>query len=87
MVLVILPGTPPYFIILASIMTKIYSNSMMAMLNSRVKLVSNVPSFATPLWNELVNTRSSFGTQGIEFRRDSETGLTGSSRDSGMAPP
>ncbi|KJA27658.1 hypothetical protein HYPSUDRAFT_34777 [Hypholoma sublateritium FD-334 SS-4] len=54
LVLVYLPGHLPYYSIAASIVAKTYSNSMMAILNSRVKPVSNVPQFATPLWNESV---------------------------------
>ncbi len=41
LILVYLPGHPPYYAAAASIEAKIYSNSMMAMLNSRIKPVSN----------------------------------------------
>ncbi len=48
LILVYLPGHPPYYAAAASIEAKIYSNSMMAMLNSRIKPVSNALAPATP---------------------------------------
>ncbi len=52
LILVYLPGHPPYYAAEATVVAKIYSNSMMAMLNSRIKPVSNAPDFSAPLWNE-----------------------------------
>ncbi len=52
LILVYLPGRPPYYGAAATVVAKIYSNSMMTILNSRIQPVSNV--FASPLWNELV---------------------------------
>lgn len=78
MVLVLLPGHPPYYTAAASIVAKIYSNSMMAMLNSRVKPVSNALAIAAPYWNESAQPIGSFsaieGVRGIVFRRGSESG-------------
>ncbi|KJA17505.1 hypothetical protein HYPSUDRAFT_46278 [Hypholoma sublateritium FD-334 SS-4] len=73
-----LPQHPCYYFIPASIVAKTYSNSLMAILNSRIKPVSNAAAFAAPLWNEeaqQIGSISSIGaTQNIVFRRDSETG-------------
>lgn len=78
-VLVFLPGNPPYYAVDSAVVAKIYSNSMMAMLNSRVKPVSNAPASAAPSWNESakpVGSGSSTGwSQGFVFRRGSERGF------------
>lgn len=50
--MVYLPGHPPYYITAAELVAKIYSSSMMANLNSRVKAVSNTPAPSAPVWNE-----------------------------------
>ncbi|KJA27653.1 hypothetical protein HYPSUDRAFT_867066 [Hypholoma sublateritium FD-334 SS-4] len=72
-----------------------YSNSMMAMLNSRVKPVSNAPTYGAPLWQELLekpieSMYSSKRTQGRRtaslFCRDSEAGFS-SSRGSVIVLP
>lgn len=76
LILVYLPGHPPYFATAAFIAAKLYSNSMMAMLNSRVKAVSNAPSVRAPIWNESLKTigpiSSTERAQSMVFRRDSE---------------
>ena len=75
-VLVFLPGHPSYYAGASSIVAKAYSNSMMAMLNSRVKPVSNTPASAAPLWNEELKSMESLpsagGSHGFVFRRNSE---------------
>ena len=91
LLLVRLPGHLPYYTAAASIVTKTYSNSMMAVLNSRVKPVSNAPSFKAPFWNELSGKRiesmhSAKSKQGILFFRHSGAGFT-SSRGSDIALP
>ncbi len=53
LVLLCLPSHLPYYSAAVSIVTKAYSNSMMAVLNSRIKPISNAPSLEAPLWNEL----------------------------------
>ncbi|KJA27692.1 hypothetical protein HYPSUDRAFT_34813 [Hypholoma sublateritium FD-334 SS-4] len=89
LVLVYLPGPPPYYTAAGSLVSKTYSNSMMAILNSRIKPVSNAPAFEAPLWNELVNPNGTQarvgGTQGIVFCRDRETEFSASS-SSNTAP-
>lgn len=84
LVLVYLPGPPPYYTLAGSVVSKTYSNSMMAVLNSRVKPISNAPTFRAPLWNELVKPIGSMteGTQGIVFCRDSETEFSSSGTSS-----
>ncbi len=74
LILLYLPGHPPYYELPASIAAKIYSNSMMAFLNSRIKPMSNTSPFETPLWNESVGRISSTtGDEGIIFRGERET--------------
>ena len=77
LLLVYLPGHQPYYAAAASIEAKIYSNSMMAMLNSRIKPVSNALAPAAPCWNESVKPiRSTFSikeAQGIIHRKGSQT--------------
>ena len=90
LLLVYLPGHQPYYAAAASIEAKIYSNSMMAMLNSRIKPVSNASPSAAPLWNESVESIKSIhwiaGTQPTyEFRRNSEISIS-SSRASEISP-
>ncbi len=74
--LVLLPRHPGYYVVASAIVAKTYSNSMMAVLNSRVRPVSNASASAAPLWNESVKPITSVswvGTQpGFSFRRDSE---------------
>lgn len=82
MVLVFIPGHPPYYIAAASLIAKAYSNSMMAVLNSRVRVISNGSEFGVPLWNESAQrggSNSSIGmAQSIVFRRESDTGFSSS---------
>ena len=74
LVLVCLPGNPPYFKVAASVAAKTYSNSMMAVLNSRIKAISNARTFRPPMWNEWVELIESKGeAPGIVFRRNCET--------------
>ena len=76
LILLYLPGHPPYCELPASIAAKTYSNSMMAFLNSRIKPVSNTP-FETPVWNESVGRISStVGDEGIIFRGETEMELS-----------
>ena len=76
LILLYLPGHPPYYELPASIAAKTYSNSMMAFLNSRFKPVSNTP-FETPVWNESVGRISStVGDEGIIFRGETEMELS-----------
>ncbi|KJA19852.1 hypothetical protein HYPSUDRAFT_204279 [Hypholoma sublateritium FD-334 SS-4] len=89
-VLVFLPGPPPYYAAAAAVVGKAYSNSMMAMLNSRVKPVSNAPALEAPSWNESVKPSapdsSTGGTEGFVFRgRDSEVGFDSSASE--FPPP
>ena len=91
MALVFLPGHPFYYAAASVILAKTYSNSMMAVLNSRIKPVSNASPSAAPLWNESVESIKSIhwiaGTQPTyEFRRNSEISIS-SSRASEISPP
>ncbi|KJA19993.1 hypothetical protein HYPSUDRAFT_43569 [Hypholoma sublateritium FD-334 SS-4] len=85
LVLVYLPGHPPYYQLTASISAKTYSNAMMAVLNSRVKVVSNIGAYGAPWWNESVQPNGSNylagKAQDILFRKDSETGIERSNMD------
>ena len=67
--LVYLPGHPPYYQIAALILAKTYSNSMIAALNSRVKVVANRHAAALPAWNEAgkLDHLTWRGAGGIEF--------------------
>ncbi len=59
----------------AELVAKIYSSSMMAVLNSRTKVISNAPACSAPLWNELADVSGSIITTGksrIVFRSNSE---------------
>ena len=84
LVLLYLPGHQPYYTIPGSIIAKSYSNSMLAVLNSRIKPVSNNSGSSAPLWNEptqpIGSTNSSARrSYGIVFRRDNETMVSFSS--------
>ena len=46
-----IPGHPPYYQPAFLILAKVYSNSMVAALNSRMKVMSNSSS-GSPPWNE-----------------------------------
>ena len=79
LVLLFLPGHPPYYELATSVSAKTYSNSMLAVLNSRIKVVSNAGTSGYPVWNESARP---FGSDdvvgkasGIVFRRNSETVL------------
>ncbi len=79
-VLLSLPGTPPYYKLAASIGAKTYSTSMMAVLNSRIKTTSNMGAFRPPLWNELMKLAEpdyvdQRQTSEIVFQRNDETDL------------
>ena len=75
LVLVYLPGHPPYYIAAAELVAKIYSSSMMAVLNSRIRVISNAPALSAPLWNESAGLSGSIistGRSRIVFRRSSQ---------------
>ncbi len=83
MLLVFLPGHPPYYAAASVIVAKMYSNSMMAVLNSRVKPVSNASASAAPIWNESVEPVKSINLPGgtqpdFEFRINSPIGIASS---------
>ena len=81
LVLVYLPGHPPYYNFAASVVAKTYSNAMMAVLNSRIKAVSNTPELGASLWNESAKPNGSIYTSGSRrtaFGEDSETGFSSS---------
>ncbi len=69
--LIYIPGNPPYYQATIVIIAKLYSNSMVAAVNSRMKVVSNSPSGFPPSWNESFRpTESLQSTHDIEFIRD-----------------
>ena len=81
LVLVYLPGHPPYYNFAASVVAKTYSNAMMAVLNSRIKAVSNTPELGASLWNESAKPNGSIyssGSRRTAFGEDSETGFSSS---------
>ena len=83
MILVFLRGHPSYYAAASVIVAKMYSNSMMAVLNSRVKLVSNASASAAPIWNESVEPIKLINLPGgtqpdFEFRINSEIGIASS---------
>ena len=90
LILVYLPGRPPYYTTATTVVGKLYSNSMVAMLNSRIKPVSNVSAFSAPLWNESVILIESFSSteraSNFLFRRNRTTDVY-SSRGSDIATP
>lgn len=72
MALAYIPGEP-YYQIGILILAKMYSNSMIAALNSRMKVVSNSPSGSSPSWNELAQPTESCqwkSMQDLAFFRD-----------------
>ena len=78
LVLVYLPGHPPFYALASPNAAKLYANSLMAMLNSRVKLISlNAHSVGPPIWNESFRAAESFSSteraQGIVFHRERGT--------------
>ncbi|KJA25586.1 hypothetical protein HYPSUDRAFT_37631 [Hypholoma sublateritium FD-334 SS-4] len=75
--LVYIPGHPPYYQVAVLILAKVYSNSMVAALNSRMKTVSNSQFGLPPSWNESVkatDSRRGDFTQELAFRRDESVG-------------
>ncbi len=78
--LVYLPQHPPYYQVAGLILAKTYSNSMIAALNSRVKVLPNACVVSTtttgrPVWNEEVDV-DDMNSRGLEFNTSvgSETG-------------
>lgn len=82
--LVHLPGHPDYYIAVTFMLAKTYSNSMMANLNSRVKVISNSHSTTYPTWNESEKPISSIDSESAQrngdfmFRRQDQTGFSSS---------
>ena len=77
--LVYLPQHPPYYQVAGLILAKTYSNSMIAALNSRVKVQPNAcavpPSTGRPVWNEEVEV-DDVTSRGLEFNSVGETGFS-----------
>ncbi len=75
LVLVYLPGHPPYYDFAAAVVAKTYSNAMMAVLNSRIKVVSNAPELGASVWNESAKPNGSIysSRRVTAFGEDSET--------------
>lgn len=76
MILAYIPGHQLYFQIAVLIEAKLYSNSMIAALNSRMRVVSNSTYGLPPSWNESVNSMELLHvryTQDLAFRRDEST--------------
>ena len=78
MILAYLPGHTTYYQVAILILAKMYSNSMIAALNSRVRVVSNSQSDSPPSWNESVaqpvDLQQMKSTLGLEFRRNESSG-------------
>ncbi len=73
MALAYIPDIPPYYQTGVLILAKMYSNSMIAALNSRIKVISNSPSDFPPSWNESAKpteARQVTSTLELAFRRD-----------------
>ena len=89
-ILLFLPGHPTYYVGTAAVVAKAYSNSMVAMLNSRVKPVSNTPAPTSPVWNESVKSVASsstvVGIEGLVFRVNTTEISLESSRLSDITP-
>ena len=62
LVLSVLPGHPSYFTTPVGILAKVYSNSMMVLLNNRMK----IPTDAHPEINTTVNLRPDNPTHGMD---------------------
>lgn len=83
MALSYIPGDPPYYQVTIVVLAKTYSNSMIAALNSRTKVISYSPSGVSvhPSWNEsaratkFLQGRSKW--QDIEFVQDDCVGTMG----------
>ncbi|KJA25594.1 hypothetical protein HYPSUDRAFT_37636 [Hypholoma sublateritium FD-334 SS-4] len=76
LILFYLPGHPPYYQLAVVTMAKTYSNSVMAVLNSRAKVVANCPTSTPPPWNEAwqpIDCIHLGRRQSITFRRGNKT--------------
>lgn len=76
MVVAYISGDTPYYQIPILILAKMYSNSMIAALNSRMKVVSNSQFGSPPSWNESAKpteSRQVYNTQDLAFRRSDES--------------
>ena len=76
MALAYIPGGTPYYQIAILILAKMYSNSMIAALNSRMEVVSNSQFGSPPSWNEsLKQTESQRGNSAhdLAFRWSDES--------------
>ncbi|KJA25583.1 hypothetical protein HYPSUDRAFT_37628 [Hypholoma sublateritium FD-334 SS-4] len=76
MVVAYISGDTPYYQIPMLILAKMYSNSMIAALNSRMKVVSNAQFGSPPSWNESAKpteSRQVYNTQDLAFRRSDES--------------
>ena len=79
MALAYIPENAPYYQVGIHILSKMYSNSMMAAVNSRIKVVSNSPSGFPPSWNESAKPTESWQvnfTQDIAFHRSDVSAST-----------
>lgn len=78
LILLYLPSHPPYYQAAVSTVAKTYSNSILAVLNSRVKVVANFTTSGSSLWNEVGDPAGSIHlarrSQGLMFHREGETG-------------
>lgn len=67
LILLYLPGHPPYYQTAIVTMAKTYSNSLLAVLNSRAKVVANSPALAPPPWNEAESAGDSIHLQKMQI--------------------
>ena len=76
LILLYLPGHPAYFQAVLATLAKTYSNSILAVLNSRARVVANFPYLTPPPWNEMggpAYPRNLIGRQSLMFHEEGET--------------
>ena len=77
MIVAYISGNAPYYQIPLLMLAKMYSNSMIAAINCRMKVVSNAQSDLPPYWNELAKPTESqqvYYTHDLAFHRSDESG-------------
>ena len=77
LILLYLPGHPAYFQAVLATLAKTYSNSILAVLNSRARVMANFPYSTTPPWNEVGGPAYPINLigrrQSLIFREEGET--------------
>ena len=68
LIILYLSEHPPYYQTAIVTLEKTYSNSLLAVLDSRAKVVANSPALAPPPWNEAESAGDSIHLQRMQIR-------------------